>query len=146
MKRLSDLGIEKIRTAPKWMLEESLLRASLSANPRIVESELSIHRAEWFIDPGHNVKLSAQSKPTDAAFVSSIPLKISFQFVFLRYEKNKKSKLLETYKKLPWRNGDVLRVAKKKNNTRTCAHTRHYLTSYYELDIGKMIPCIIIAV
>ena len=78
MKRLSDLGIEKIRTAPywqpMWMLEESLLRASLSANPRIVESELSIHRAEWFIDPGHNVKLSAQSKPADAAFVSSIPL------------------------------------------------------------------------
>ena len=73
-------------------------------------------------------------------------IKISFQFVFLRYEKNKESKLLETYKKLPWRNGDVLRVAKKKNNTRTCAHTRHYLTSYYELDIGKMIPCIIIAV
>ena len=78
MKRLSDLGIEKIRTAPywqpQWMLEESLMRTSLSANSMIVESELSIHRAEWFIDPGHNVKLSAQSKPADAAFVSSIPL------------------------------------------------------------------------
>mgnify|MGYP000088328153 CR=1 FL=1 len=81
MKRLSDLGIEKIRTAPKWMLEESLLRASLSANPRIVESELSIHRAEWFIDPGHNVKLSAQSKPADAAFVSSIPLYTKIDYV-----------------------------------------------------------------
>merc|ERR1719218_305372 len=85
MKIAAVLGIDKIRTSPMWQpdwkIEESLLHTSLSANPIIAESELSIHRAEWFIDPGHNVKLSTQSKPADAAFVSSIPLCTKIDYV-----------------------------------------------------------------
>ena len=95
VKIAATLGIEKIRTSlmwqpdwkieerlqPDWKIEESLLHTSLSANPIIVESELSIRQAEWFIDPGHNVKLSTQSTPANAGFVSSIPLYTRREFV-----------------------------------------------------------------
>ena len=85
MKIAATLGIEKIRTSlmwqPDWKIEESLLHTSLSANPIIVESELSIRQAEWFIDPGHNVQLSTQSTPANAGFVSSIPLYTRREFV-----------------------------------------------------------------
>ena len=85
LKIVSGLGVEKIRTSllwyPKWMLEESLMHASLSAESIIQNSELSIRNAEWYIDPGRNKNLLQSHKKADPEFVSEIPLYASKEYV-----------------------------------------------------------------
>lgn len=74
----SALGIEKIRKSllwsSDWMIEENMLHASLSADRIIKVSELSIRKAEWYIDPGHSQVLYECCQKPSREFVGEVPL------------------------------------------------------------------------
>ena len=59
---------------PDWLSMEKLLHASLSANEWIVKSDMTIRKAEWFVNPGHGEVLKRSCERVSGAFVSSIPL------------------------------------------------------------------------